>query len=604
MRKELKRKAKQSLKKHYLRFVMVCLIAAYLGSEFSTSLGAIQKNDPIESESHTSINIIGGFSSIKLENLINESLKEDENLKQENLNQHQGEEKENAILGRRRGVFAAILNYITSGSIVVTIVTAINSMTHSSNATFIIVIIVALLLMELFYFLFVDTYTVIARRVFMEGVTYEKIQAQKFLFLIRVKRWLKASWVIFVKNLYHALWSLTILGGLIKEYSYMMVPFIVAENPDVTAKEAIGLSRRMMKGHKWECFVLKLSFIGWDLLGFVTLGIGHILFKNPYYLATMTQYYIRMRVLAKEQGIEGAELLNDRYLFEKPEQGQLSHVYMDVIKEINAPQEKMDSLKGIHKWLANWFGILLVRSDKEVEYEKSQMRQIRIAGLKEAVEGNVYPNRLFSIQGGDKEKRMEMIYYMRHYTIWSLILIFFIVSFIGWMWEVSLHLISYGVFINRGILHGPWLPIYGFGGILILIILNKFRKNPVLEFVLIVVLCGVLEYFTAYYLEVTKGLRWWDYSGYFINLHGRICAEGLLVFGIGGIAIVYFIAPLLDNQIRKLKTSILIPICILLLIGFAADQVYSNKHPNTGEGITNTVEREISPDHLLINLHI
>ena len=58
----------------------------------------------------------------------------------------------------------------------------------------------------------------------------------------------------------------------------------------------------------------------------------------------------------------------------------------------------------------------------------------------------------------------------------------------------------------------------------------------------IVVLCGVVEYFTSYYLEVTQGKKWWDYSGYFLNLNGRICAEGLLVFGVGGMAIVYALA--------------------------------------------------------------
>ena len=58
------------------------------------------------------------------------------------------------------------------------------------------------------------------------------------------------------------------------------------------------------------------------------------------------------------------------------------------------------------------------------------------------------------------------------------------------------------------------------------------------------------------------------------------------MFGIGGMAIVYFLAPLLDNQIRKIKLKILVPICLVLLAIFAVDQVYSKKHPNTGEGIT------------------
>ena len=79
---------------------------------------------------------------------------------------------------------------------------------------------------------------------------------------------------------------------------------------------------------------------------------------------------------------------------------------------------------------------------------------------------------------------------LRDYNIWSLILMFFIFSCIGWLWEVSLHLITDGVFVNRGAMHGPWLPIYGSGGILILTLLKKFRDKPYLCFILIFVLCG------------------------------------------------------------------------------------------------------------------
>ena len=193
---------------------------------------------------------------------------------------------------------------------------------------------------------------------------------------------------------------------------------------------------------------------------------------------------------------------------------------------------------------------------------------------------------------------MENIGYMRLYSIWSILLLFFSFSFFGWLWEVSLHLISDGTFVNRGVLHGPWLPIYGCGGVLILLVLNKFRDHPLLEFTSTVVLCGVVEYFTSYYLEMTHdGKKWWDYTGYFLNLHGRICAEGLLVFGLGGLAIVYVIAPLLDNHFRRLKMEMRMPLCIGLLILFITDSIYSSKNPNEGEGITSYVST-LSVTHL------
>ena len=122
---------------------------------------------------------------------------------------------------------------------------------------------------------------------------------------------------------------------------------------------------------------------------------------------------------------------------------------------------------------------------------------------------------------------------------------------------------------------------------MILLLLKKFREKPAVEFVLAIILCGVVEYFTGLVLELThNGQKWWDYTGFFLNIHGRICAEGLLAFGIGGMAIVYFVAPLLDNYFRKIKLQIIIPLCVALMMIFVADQLYTKKHPNVGEGIT------------------
>lgn len=104
---------------------------------------------------------------------------------------------------------------------------------------------------------------------------------------------------------------------MVKHYSYFLVPYIVAENPDLTARQAIGLSRRMMRGHKWECFVFELSFIGWDVLGILTLGLSDVLFTNPYKMACFTRYYARLRALAIRNGLQDAKLLDDDYLYEK-----------------------------------------------------------------------------------------------------------------------------------------------------------------------------------------------------------------------------------------------------------------------------------------------
>jgi len=117
-------------------------------------------------------------------------------------------------------------------------------------------------------------------------------------------------------------------------------------------------------------------------------------------------------------------------------------------------------------------------------------------------------------------------------------------------------------------------------------LLYRFRKKPALEAILVVVLCGFVEYMTSYFMELSLGMRWWDYTGYFLNLNGRICGEGLAVFAVGGMAAIYFIVPIIDAMITRVRPRILIPICVALLICFAGDLVYSHYVPNAGKGIT------------------
>ncbi len=119
-----------------------------------------------------------------------------------------------------------------------------------------------------------------------------------------------------------------------------------------------------------------------------------------------------------------------------------------------------------------------------------------------------------------------------------------------------------------------------------MIILYRFRNNPKKEFFWIIILCGFVEYFTGLYLELTHdGRRWWDYSDYFLNLHGRICAEGLLVFGIGGLLIVYFVAPIIQKGLLKIRKNILVSICALVFLCFIGDEIYSSSHPNISASI-------------------
>lgn len=97
--------------------------------------------------------------------------------------------------------------------------------------------------------------------------------------------------VSFLVGLFTGLWSmLFVIPGIIKSFSYSQAMYILAENPDIGALEAISRSKAMMKGHKMELFVLSLSFIGWHLLGAVTFGIAYI-WIIPYMSATCANFY-------------------------------------------------------------------------------------------------------------------------------------------------------------------------------------------------------------------------------------------------------------------------------------------------------------------------
>lgn len=103
----------------------------------------------------------------------------------------------------------------------------------------------------------------------------------------------------FLRNLYVALWSLLfIIPGIIKSYGYAMTPFLMADNHNLSASEAIDLSQQIMDGHKMDLFILELTFLGWDLLAALTLNLGNI-FLNPYKNAAYAAFY--RQLLAENQ---------------------------------------------------------------------------------------------------------------------------------------------------------------------------------------------------------------------------------------------------------------------------------------------------------------
>ena len=603
-RVEWKKKAKHALKTHYILLILVALIGGLLGAEAGYNLDKddlnvqnIQVTDVAKARAATGLSDITGINwqsesderySQVIESVMTGDLKSAIDKATQNVEVEKNKTKnKNVVAGRTNGIFASIANEISSGSVVVIVATGLSSITKNGKLAGGLAILLVLAVYFLFWFFLVNPYSVMMNRVYLEARTYEKVPISHVLFLTTVKKWRPVSGAMFRRWLYHTLWCLTIVGGFIKYYSYWCVPYILAENPSLTGREAIKMSREMMNGRKWELFKYDLTFIGWDILAVVTFGIARVFFVTPYKRCTDAELFSYIREESKKDKISGTEKLKDMFLYEKTDPEVLEIKYGDILYREKLAKAAEVKLKGVKRFCVENFGLWLGSTKDQKRYEEVEIEQVNLERARDAAQAKIYPERYNPLwndvaEGNYSSKNN----YLKSYSIWSLIAIFAIIAFVGWGWEVTIHLIKDGVFINRGALHGPWLPIYGGGVVLILLLLKKLRKNPGLLAISIVVLCGILEYFTSYFMEVSKGIRWWDYTGYFLNINGRICAEGLTVFAVGGMAAVYLLAPVIDSWLQKLKPQILIALCIVFAVVFCADLVYSQTHPNVGKGIT------------------
>ena len=130
-------------------------------------------------------------------------------------------------------------------------------------------------------------YTYAANRLYVEGDN----GLIGNMFRDGLGRWFRKGWTVFLMGFFTSLWSLLlIVPGIIKFYAYSMTPYILIDNPELSANQAINLSRDMMKGHKFDYFWLCLSFIGWIFLGMLTLGIGYF-WLIPYMYTTYAAFY-------------------------------------------------------------------------------------------------------------------------------------------------------------------------------------------------------------------------------------------------------------------------------------------------------------------------
>jgi uncharacterized membrane protein len=174
---------------------------------------------------------------------------------------------------------------------------------------YIIIIVAVIILIIAFRILIGYALEIGSRKYFVQSAQY-KNDTGCYNFAFESGNFKGITYTMLLRDVYNFLWTLLfIIPGIIKAYAYRMVPYILADNPKLGADNAITLSRKMMDGHKFNLFILELSFIGWYLLGVLALGIG-VLFVNPYFNATEAQLYLVLRDNAIGLGYCAYEDLN------------------------------------------------------------------------------------------------------------------------------------------------------------------------------------------------------------------------------------------------------------------------------------------------------
>lgn len=153
-----------------------------------------------------------------------------------------------------------------------------------------------------------------------------------------------------------------------------------------------------------------------------------------------------------------------------------------------------------------------------------------------------------------------------------LYILFWLYSILGFLMETTVVSIKNKRIVNRGFLLGPYCPIYGTGSILLLSI-KSYQTEPLVVFILAIVICSLVEYITSYIMELIFRVRWWDYSNRFLNINGRICLANTICFGLLGMLIVCFLNPFFINYISNMNYIILNIITIILFITTTIDIV-------------------------------
>ena len=519
-RKTVKKRAVAQMKKSYSRMLSVCFLIAMLTTAYSVSTTFFNLQIPSEPSTTDAAYTFSIPNSEAILDTVGHFL--------------EGTPLDGIFHGVLYDISSMVIDlFSTNISVFFTSLRTINYFLEEDTAAILIFSAVSILFAFLYQTFISNLLLIGEKRFFLENRNYRQTPISKIFFLYKLRYIRHPAWIMFVRTLFQSLWDLTVIGGIIKHYEYILIPYILAENPKISRKDAFFLSRQLMRRNKWKFFLLDLSFLGWHFLSLFTLGLLDLLFVNPYITACRAELYAILRrnyVLSRSPGYEA---LNDSYLEHVPSDDELL----------------------ISKAL----------------YDDSQGPYTKISYFAP----EQYPVFLFSVQPPLKAVRSP-IKAERKYDLLTYLFLFLVFSIFGWILETLIRLINDGVLGGTGVLYGPWLPLYGIYGILILLLWKQhIAKRPVLVFLLNFLLYSVLEYFANSIAELITGHALRDYSEFFLNLNDRIYLGGSVTFALIGCAFLYYLAPRWSERYMKLGHSKRIFLCAVLYLLFFADILFT-----------------------------
>ena len=156
----------------------------------------------------------------------------------------------------------------------------------------------------------------------------------------------------------------------------------------------------------------------------------------------------------------------------------------------------------------------------------------------------------------------------------QMVIIFALISFGGWVYETIYCSVVEGEFTKRGFLFGPTCPIYGIGAIAEWLVLGQI-SNPIIVFIIGAVLATVIEYSTGLFLERRFKKKWWDYSMFKFNLHGRVCPQASAVFGAFSVTSVFVLVPTMLNILMIFSKHTVSVVAFIVVTLYFLDAVAS-----------------------------